>query len=540
MQKPENGVTNGETQDSLRVNALRWLRREQDLTIISLGEYCLPFFLGAMEACWINGVLIGLAGLDFLGFNAALLPFWGPPLFLLLVLWLFRRVLQKEGGAEEAGKANQGTLFMFSEMRWLVGVVGVITLFLVWLEFYSSTSSLFDPHWLQAVGGDLFALTPRFYQALILVAVVIYVCWRGMRLAQLSVEPAHVFRQLWTGLLVLLLAILLRARLAEAGKSADDIVLLLTIPVFLYLALSAHALARITFIRRGHPIGLEGSILDQERAMLGVITMVGLVLLILTLISGSFFSPAFFNALQPVWHMLSVAYSWLVNVISQGIVWLMTPFFWLFTLLFSHIPQSNLKINQQKPATPKQTHPLSLDPTTPALQFGVKIILPLLLLLLLFLLVRLALRRRRRMKIAFKRKGDDIHESVWSWALFRQQLQALWRALLQLLFPRRASETEQVRQPEEIQAVPAVRSMREIYRAFLRKAAGRGYVRGRDETPYEFQSRLSAIAPEAKPQVGLLTEAYARARYGGNVPDEGELGTIRQAWNELDQRWEIS
>ncbi|MGH2509667.1 MAG: DUF4129 domain-containing protein, partial [Ktedonobacteraceae bacterium] len=107
------------------------------------------------------------------------------------------------------------------------------------------------------------------------------------------------------------------------------------------------------------------------------------------------------------------------------------------------------------------------------------------------------------------------------------------------LFPKHASE-DQGQQREEMSISPAARTIREIYRALLKKSASRGQIRKRDETPHEFQFRLDQHDAQNEPQLGLLTNAYAQTRYGGNVPNEHELAVIQQFWSELEQKWEAT
>lgn len=513
---------------------------EQDLTITSLGEYLLPFFLAAVEACWLNGVLIGLASLKLLDSNVALLPFWGTPLLLLGSIWLFRRALQKETSAQ-TGDAEDGSqsLLQIPGLRLMFGLIGLLTLFLIWLQIYSASAFLFDPNWLLAFVGDILALNMHFYQALFIVGFAIGLCWWGMRVAQITVEPGMVFKQIWIGLLVFLVAILLRANHASTGGNADDVILLLLIPIFLYLALSTHALARVSWIRRDHPFGLQGSVMAQERAMLSVIALVGLVLLVLTIIGGSLFSPTFFNAWQPIWQAISTAYDWLTTLFSQFAAFIITPFIWLATWWFSLFPNKFPTIRTQQRVAGNPKHLLQLGATSPGIVTATKILVPLLILLALILLVRWALRKRKRVRVSLNRHGGDVHESVWSWRLFWGQLRGVLQAFLARLFPKRAS-SEDAQQREDLATPPSARTIRQIYRALLKKSASRGQIRKRDETPYEFQARLNQHEPQNEPQLGMLTEAYALTRYGGGVPSEHELATIRQFWNELEQKWEVA
>lgn len=537
----------------------------QDLTINSLGEYLLPYFLAGAEACWFNVILIGLASARILDADTALLPFWAPPLLLLGSIWLFQRVLQK--GSSESGQDSDDeedsaqNVPQRSALRLMFGLIGLVTIILIWLRVYSASNMLFDPGWLLAFANDLLALDAHFYQVLFIIGIAIYLCWRSLRLAQLTVDPGHVYMQIRIGLPVFLLVMLIRANHFGTGTNADDVALFLLFPIFLYLVLSAHALARASWIRRDHVTGLQGSVVAQERSMLSVITGVGAALLVVTLIGGIVFSPAFFEAANPVFRVVSAAYNAAISVLGNILLFIFTPIVGLLSMLIGKLgynpPPINNRIGVCRPRTPVpgstppphvppppaacNQHPLAGQGAgyTEFVTIFTRILLPALILLALILLVRWALRKRRKMRLALNRKGGDIHESVWSWSLFWGQLRGILWALFGRFFPRHARE-ETAQQSEEMATSPQARTMREIYRALLNKAASRGQLRKRDETPHEFQARLDRREPENEPQLGLLTEAYALTRYGGGVPNEHELAIIRQGWNELEQKWEAA
>jgi len=152
---------------------------------------------------------------------------------------------------------------------------------------------------------------------------------------------------------------------------------------------------------------------------------------------------------------------------------------------------------------------------------------------LLLILIRLALRRRR---LSLQKREEDTHESLWSWQLFWTQLKALLLALLHRLFPRHQSEVAEVTTYEEMSKEPAVRTIREIYRAFLTWCAARGYPRRHTETPLEFSQRLAAPFANGEPEIAAVTETYTEVRYGGIVPDETEVAYIRALWQALQQK----
>ena len=293
---------------------------------------------------------------------------------------------------------------------------------------------------------------------------------------------------------------------------------------------------------------------------LSVIAGVGVVLLAVTIIGSSIFSPAFFGMAQPLLQVVNAVYNAVVSILASVLLFIFTPLFLLANWWFSRhaviIPQvrQNGVCNSNTSASGTPTshpvprpsacnpHPLSASDAagyTAFLTVLTRVLLPALILLALILLIRWAWRRRKKIHLALNRKSGDVHESVWSWRLFWGQLRSVLWALFGRFFPKHASDGN-AQQEEELSASPAARTIREIYRALLKKAASRGQIRKRDETPHEFQSRLDQYEPQNEPQLGLLTEAYALTRYGGGVPSEPELLTIRQFWNELDQKWEVA
>ncbi|HLQ11236.1 MAG TPA: DUF4129 domain-containing protein, partial [Ktedonobacteraceae bacterium] len=164
-----------------------------------------------------------------------------------------------------------------------------------------------------------------------------------------------------------------------------------------------------------------------------------------------------------------------------------------------------------------------------------KIVIPILFILLVILLIRWAMRRRRVRVVASK--NEDTHESLWSWALFWTQLKAFLRGLFGRFFARKTAVAGEQAAPEAITGGQAARSVREIYRLLLRRAADRGYPRKKDETPYEFRQRLDAKTPLAQPRLEVITGVYAATRYGGLEPDESEVAQVRGAWAEIEQKW---
>ena len=513
----------------------QWLRRNilmpsdaEDIT--SLGEFLLPSLLGAMESCWIAAALIGLAGTGFLGATVPLLPFWAPFVFIIGTQWLFYFIDRRDDHTRHAPQ--------------FIALAVLFCLFIIWLQVYTPVSGIFDPRWLVALFSDILFLNNHFFQVLFIVALSLLLSWRGLRLLSRTIEPSMISRTLFLGTSIIIAVIVLRAQFASGNAALhDDELLFLLIPLFLYLSLASHALARIAFVRRTHSTGLQGSIVAQERAVITVMGLLGAVLLIITLLIAIFAGPAFFTSalhtLAPLGAALAKAYNWLVGIFADIVIFLVTPIFWLISWLAHFVAPKTPPRPIQPPRTglhPPRVLPVS-PANNPALLLALKILLPVLLLVVVVLLVRRALRHRKKTKVRRRLRDGDFHESLWTWSLFWSQLRAILRSIFGRFLPPPA--TEATSGVTQLAAAPdaAVRDIRAMYRAFLKKAAARGYARKKDETPGELRQRLDERAPVVEPQLEAITEAYTMVRYGDSLPNADDVASVLGKWSELDQKW---
>ncbi len=512
----------------------QWLKQNvltpPDGEISSLGEFLLPTLLGAMEACWIAAALIGLASAGMFSSTTPLLPFWAVFLYIIGTQWFFYLMDKRDENARRT------PLFIF--------LAAVFCLFMLWLQIYSPHMALFDPRWLGALFSDVLFLNNHFYQAVFIIALSLILCWRGLRLMSRTIEPSMIFRTLCLGIVIIIVITALRAEIASTGAALhDDIILFLLVPVFLYLSLAAHALARIAFVRRTHTIGLQGSVVAQERAVMTVMGLLGAILLVITIIIAIFASPAFFvsalHTLAPVGAAIATAYDWFISLVAVVAVFIATPFFWLFNWIASLVPAKA----RSKPNAPIQvgTHLKKALPVSPAaspvLLFVLKLLVPALILLVLILLVRRALRKRKKIRRRTRQRDEDSHESLWSWALFWSQLRAFLRSLFGRFLPQPAIDGPVQAVSSVESADPAARDIRAVYRAFLKKAALRGYARKKDETPAELRQRLDEQAPLVEPQLEAITGAYVMVRYGESLPNADDVANVQGKWSELNQKW---
>jgi len=524
----------------------------------TVGEVALPYLFAAMETCWIDAIFIGLASLDLFQSHSPLMPLWAPFLLIIGSQWLLGFIERRSAVSGDIDTTTPtttedgtGTTPTTTEdgtgttptakpdsVLFILFVV-VTTLFVIWLSVYTPVAFVLDPRWLFALLNDILLLNGTAYHVFTIVGFALYFCWRGVRLLIREYEPSQIFNSLRVGMGIIIAVILLRAGQESAGIVLnDDLTLLLLVPIFLFLSLAAHALARATFMRHMHPSGLDGDASTQERFILSLVGVIGGVLLVLSWLVDTFASASILVETKHVFNLLGAAYDAFVRVLAAVIVFLVTPLFWLFTwwarLFPPHLPTITRTGPQRQP--PKPLHPLSAPDTT-TLVLTLKVLVPILLVILAIFILRWALRRTRRVQLVKRRSSVEVRESLWSWSLFWTQFKAILLALFGRFLPKKASEEQAQIENGELSTEPTVRSIREMYRLLLQRAASRGYPRKKDETPDEFKQRLQDHLPTAEPQLAVVTLAYTATRYGGLVPEEAEVVLVRQEWNTLEQKW---
>jgi len=509
----------------------------EEPTISSIGEFLLPYLLGAMQACWIAAILIGLASAGLFVSSEALIPLWAPFVLILGSLFLFH-YLGTRTPKNPAGDSADGVKVVLPETALFLILFVVASLFFIWLNLYTQTAFIVDPRWMLVLFNDVLMLNAHFYEAACITGLTFLLGWLGVRLINRNVEPFDVFRALCLGLGVFIVVIILRTGQARAGAVLhNDLSLLLLIPLFLFLSLMAHAQARVVFLRKSHPTGLQGSIVAQERAIIVLIVLLGLAFLLFAVLIGGTTNSVFLTNLEGVLAKVGVVYYWLIEIVAAILVIIVIPVFWLIS--FIHPSTRVQKANRIRP--PQSPGNPAINTMQAAFAHTIipilTIVLPILFVALMILLIRWTLQRRTRVRKRVNRSDQDIHESLWSWSLFWAQLRSIILALFARFMHRDMIIVDDVVKMEEIEGEPAARSIREIYRAFLRKATRRGYPRKRCETPYEFKQRLDEKVPLTEPQLELITEVYIFTRYGGEVPDEAQLAQIRTHWIELDRKW---
>ncbi|WP_376797175.1 DUF4129 domain-containing protein [Thermogemmatispora sp.] len=515
----------------------------------TIGERLVAYLCLALEVCALAAWLQVLAERRLFGSTLPLVPLWA--LFPLgaVVLWLTRlhelRLVRRTPPLDEFDRPGAPLPGWGLIAAWLIASV----LYLCWLNNYAAVWPLYHPAWLLTLGSDLLTLRPAAYRSLAVLLCEMLLVWRGARRARQEPEPATVRWALSGSGLFMLLALLVH--LGADGESepalaeASTAVFVLLVPLFGYCALLGHALAQAIAERRRHPFGLEGSVQEQERAVLLFFVGLGLLFALLALALVSLSGGGLFEVLRRGLTLLLIPYDWLVRALAQLIVWLLTPIVWLLQAL--HFQSRGLVLHFPRgPGQPALRAAGESENLPTGLLLASRLLILLLLALLVLGLARLIGKtlRQRRVRLYRRRQLEEYRESLWSAALFWRQTRNLLGSLLSKLrrplrrLGRRVVEARQ-RLKRDGRRGPArsLETIRAIYRALLEEARQQGYPRQPSETPLEYQQRLNAGTPLADLRLEPLTGAYLRARYGRHEPDGARLAQLRTYWEELRSRW---
>lgn len=467
---------------------------------MSTGEHLFPFLLAALEACVVDIVCIGLANIGFLGSNNALFPLWLPFLLIATACWFTRyptlRILHTFPALQQQENERRYPQPLLA--LWLT--LGLIALlFLVCEQMYTP----FDLSWL--TGPTAFTLLD-LVRIVIVLAIAALLCWRGVQIARSHIDTDSIERTLRVVvgcLIVVIVQRVVQERLYSGELPHDDVALFFLIALFACLSLFAYPVAQRVYLFRSHTMEMRETFKRQEYVFL-----CGTALFYLL-------------ALLSLWYVIFLNNHWFIVGGRVGV---------------KYLPLKKRKILTIP--TPRGSSGQLLVSVFPWLRIAFFVVLGLLIVALVVWAVRRWLARR----------PADVHESLWSWSLFWRQLKAfIYGLFTRFFFYKKADKKgEQPRvekpvavlQAEIIQRIPTMHPIRELYRTVLQYAKGIGYPRSGSETPDEFCRRLSQHFPFAEPQLELITNAYIATRYGQSLPDEAEIVRVRDAWGELERRWQ--
>ena len=357
--------------------------------------------------------------------------------------------------------------------------------------------------------------------ALIVLLSVTWLCWRGLRLANLSLSMREAALGFHVGVIVLsLVALVSTARYITAF-----------VPAFFFSQLLAVALTRVetvSHVSGGRRLPSSGW---WVAALLG---STGMVILIAGAVS------AFVLGLPP-----DQLLYWLVpfiTLITLPLFLLSLPFMGLLERIARMLPAAFTSVVAALTTLAQQLQALMgqmIHVKPPAfilvvlrgIGYGLGLLIILLVLATVVSVVRMAGRRRARVD---NEKGEQ-YESTWS---SRELLRRLRARLLNRLA--RLRNLASIMGHFGAGGLFAVLTIRRIYARTIRLAALRGYPRPAARTPYEHLAALSQAFPGCESELFQLTEAYVGVHYG-ELPERAEtLAEIRTGFERIKAQAEAT
>jgi Domain of unknown function (DUF4129) len=363
--------------------------------------------------------------------------------------------------------------------------------------------------------------TLNLVSALVILAVVIF-CWkRGVDKARIGLSDEQLILVFKLGLAVLLFVLCIAILAADSASALLADLLSYALPLFFLSGLIGLSFTRLGVIRREQARqGIPQ--IDPTRSWLVVLTLLW-GLMVAGAVALETFSFGTIQALLfPVWQFFGTLVGWILYAIA----WLTFTIVGLIESLFhSQAPPVQL------PTLPARSSPGGSRPPPnamfPSWLFLVgRIVLVIIVLVVLFLIVRAVLRQTRpSLEIDSE---EEIREAL---------------SVREILRERRQEHSQQAQNTEEVALEPLdPESVRARYRELLQEMARAHLGRRPEETPVEYQKRLSAFIEEASarasPQEDMLpdrdlldqlTRAYTTERYGGRRTEIDPRADLR-AW----------
>lgn len=476
----------------------------------------------ALELLPFESALLLVAAADGISVSGVAVPFWYAALTLALG-WAFGRWLHRYGAVRALA-------------------LSVPAIFLVWLVlvrispagYGAVPGGPFDGAWIAALFGDLTNGAQNLARLCGLLALAVYLWYRGILVGVQPLGLDDVLRHFKIGMVVIIAcaALLVSAPPAVRPPAVGAFTLLL--PAEVFCGLVASALARLALHQPG---GLGAA--RRQPWLSGAVLLAGGIVgvaLLFGLIFNAGSLSALLTHLGPVGVALDAAARWLTNALAQLLGLLFDAPVRALKTLGAHAPPTSA------PKSPSTAHCTGSNCAQPAgpppavLIIGSVLFYALVLAAIVALCVYLYRLVGRWIAHRPRLASDDLteeRESLDGRALFRRQLRDL--------FARRRRARPILAVEERLEAG----SVRALYRDVLRTAARRGLPRLAAETPDEYAVRLSTAGPLAGDPAGppsdlaALSAAYDDARYGEREADAPTRATLRERARRLVARLSV-
>lgn len=393
--------------------------------------------------------------------------------------------------------------------------------------YADSAHGLFDLGWLSAFGNDAAAGDPRFGAVVALLAVAVYLRWRGARLKSVRLDTQDTLQRFKYGMVVVIVAAVVALTLDASQRSLALGVLAALLPLEVFVGLVGTSLARVQHLRTQRATSAQiGAEAQWLRVTFGFAGLIVAFTLVVSLIINYQAVGSLLTHFGPVGQLILWLVTTVVGALVQVMAFVLNPIVSFLQHIIPHakprtpaangngaglcIPGPNLKC---------RTNTRPQDNVAPIATLFMELLLLVVASgVFLFIMRLFFLRNGVERDTAM---GEDEREALDARSLFRAQLHAVIQNL------------GRKSQPDEPEALPAG-GVRYAYREVLRAATARGLHRASSETPDEYARRLTATAPlntatsgEAN-DLNDLSRAYNAARYADREPEPLESEGLRQ------------
>jgi hypothetical protein len=471
-----------------------------------------------LELIPVEAILIVLTGYNGLNILQTPVPFW----FILSTLLLAWAIGRYMAGANWQRLAVVSLPFLILAALLLIRISPA--------AYGSSGSSFFDWSWLLTFGQDIVNQAPQVTSIALLLLLLAYIWWRGLRLGSDPPDHSSVVNRFKLGMIALVAVTILSAAI-PSGVVQEQVIaflgLLLTLEVFTGLiASSLSRLEQNQLAQRGDAYLATNNQLWLGTAFALASVSVGFALLINLIINYQSVG-SLLMLLGPVGTAVNDIVAILVDGLAQLLHFLLGWLFALFKPAASHstisLPQSPLAGKGTRHKAPQIPH-IWVQVSETLLEVGAVIAV---IFLFLWLLRKVVVSRRPPVDIL-----DEERESLDGVSIFGEQMRAFLASL-------RRSREEDAIDP----LTPG--SVRYLYREFLEAASRRGLTKEAAETPDEYGARLRALPRLAESgswgiddleALDILSEAYNTTRYAERPPADQDMPRIRQLAKSLSER----
>jgi hypothetical protein len=447
------------------------------------------------------------SGLALMTAEVLLLISWYGALILPTSAWLFSGVM--------LGMIYISSHFLFRLMdllNWNLLIRRIVLIFWVLLCMtYSTQHLLYPAETLSFFELLLRPITDLAYvnagmQSFWHVILISLLIWRGVSLASQSADEEICLKSLRIGLILFLLF----GIFFSTAKSLS--VMVSFFGGYLFCILVALSAARIGELGK-----LRGGKIPQINPawILGILGCT-LLIVVTALFSGWVFS------FEEITTLITTTVIFLFVGLTMAFVMLLSPLLTLIVWLASKLPQL-----QEFPLDMESGAEYTVEEVESIITGAVNtqdwlttigrplLLIGILLTIVISTIIGLRIRARRK-HMAVEEQSSPINN--------RKKMSAL---------PNLIPASEHIKRALNLRRLWNAARIRYVYARLLELSARLGKVRKSASTPLEFQTQLSALFPDHIDNLGIITQAYIKTRYGEVPETDLEVKKVMSAWENI-------